>query len=241
MLDGLHRTLFGIQEDFEMNSLKDDVRLRQVLDLLHARSEAQIPALTAYFQKHGRAGIGGTSRQVTDDRPFWQDKLVALDPIKAEFCYMTCRALGATCAVEAGTSFGVSTLYLAAAIRDNGGGTVIATEYEPQKAKAARAHWEDAGLSALIELREGDLRESLKTLKSPIDFLLMDIWTPMARPALERVAPHMRGGAVIIADNTTMFRSEYGDYFDYLTDPKNGFSTMTLPFEGGLEFSVKSR
>jgi predicted O-methyltransferase YrrM len=80
----------------------------------------------------------------------------------------------------------------------------------------------------------------LKTLKGPIDFLLMDIWTPMARPALERVVPHMRGGAVVIADNTTMFRSVYGDYFDYLTDPKNGFPTMTLPFEGGLEYSVKN-
>jgi predicted O-methyltransferase YrrM len=223
-----------------MNSLKDDLRLRQVLDRLHARSEAQIPALTAHFQEHGGASIRGTAREIANGRLFWQDKLVALDRIKAEFCYMTCRAIGATRAVEAGTSFGVSTLYLAAAIRDNGGGTVVATEYEPQKAKAARAHWEDAGLSALIELREGDLRESLKTLKGPIDFLLMDIWTPMARPALERVAPHMRSGAVIIADNTTMFRSAYGDYFDYLTDPKNGFSTMTLPFEGGLEFSVKN-
>ena len=50
---------------------------------------------------------------------FLKDKLIALDRGKAEFCYHVCRALRARRVVEAGTSFGVSTLYLAAAVRDN--------------------------------------------------------------------------------------------------------------------------
>ena len=90
-------------------------------------------------------------------------------------------ALGARRIVEAGTSFGVSTLYLAAAVRDNGGGIVIATEYETAKAKIARGHFAEAGLSECVDLREGDLRETLKTLEGPIDFMLTDIWTPLAR------------------------------------------------------------
>jgi predicted O-methyltransferase YrrM len=51
---------------------------------------------------------------------------------------MLCRAIGARRIVEAGTSFGVSTLYLAAAVRDNGGGVVFGAEYEPE-AETARA------------------------------------------------------------------------------------------------------
>ena len=89
--------------------------------------------------------------------------------------------------VEVGTSHGVSTLYLAAAVRDNGGGVVIGTEHEAEKAKAARANFAAAGLAEFIELREGDLRETLKSLEGPIDFVLVDIWVEMARPAMPSV------------------------------------------------------
>jgi predicted O-methyltransferase YrrM len=138
----------------------------------------------------------------------------------------------------------VSTLYLAAAIRDNviangGDGIVIGTEYEPQKASAARAHFEQAALSRFIDLREGDLRETLKAIGGPVDFLLVDIWIAMARPALELVAPYLRPGAIVLSDNTEQYRNEYADYFAFLNNPANGFRTMTLPFEGGLELSVR--
>jgi predicted O-methyltransferase YrrM len=69
----------------------------------------------------------------------------------------------------------------------------------------------------------------------------MDIWTSMARPTLSLVAPHLREGAVVVADNTRQFRDAYRDYFEYIHDPRNGLRTMTLPFEGGLEFTVRAR
>src|ERR1700688_424231 len=175
-------------------------------------------------------------------KQFRSDKLVALDRDKAEFCYQLCRATDARRIVEIGTSFGVSTLYLAGAVRDNvraagGDGVVIGTEYEPNKAGFARAHFEQAGLSRFIELREGDLRETLRQIDGPVDFMLVDIWITMARPALELVTPHLRSGAIVISDNTERYRNEYADYFAFLK--ANGFQTMTLPFDGGLEMSVR--
>ena len=77
-------------------------------------------------------------------------------------------------------------------------GVVIGTEYEPNKAAAARAHFEQAGLSRFVDLREGDLRQTLKQIDGPVDFMLMDIWITMARPALELVTPHLRPGAIVI-------------------------------------------
>ena len=122
------------------------------------------------------------ARPPTEDeiKTFRSDKLVALDRTKAEFCYQLCRANNARRIVEAGTSYGVSTLYLAAAVRDNvraagGNGVVIGTEYEPNKACAARAHFEQAGLSRFIDLGEGDLRETLRQIDGPVDFMLVDI------------------------------------------------------------------
>ncbi len=165
---------------------------------------------------------------------------MALDADKARFCYQLCRSIHARAIVEAGTSFGVSTLYLAAAIRDNGGGLVIGTEWEAEKATVAREHFLEAGLTPFIDLRVGDLRQTLNhSMPSSVDLLLLDIWTPMARPIVEIVAPLMRRGAVILTDNTAKRRREYGDLFAYLEDASRGFITQTLPFDGGLEFSVK--
>ncbi len=226
-------------------SLLADPTLEALIADLQARSQAQEPEIPAYF--NGRAAAGRTDWSGTDaqDHAFWADKLVALEPAKAEFCYSVCRAIGAKRIVELGASFGVSTLYLAAAVRDNFGpagvGQVVTCEHEPAKAAAARANFAKAGLATLIDLREGDLRETFKMLEGPIDFALFDIWTEMARPGLELIFPHLRVGSVICADNTAgpRARAGYADYFAFIEDPANGFRTQTLPFEGGLEFTVK--
>ena len=224
-----------------------------VLDRLYARSVAQEGDLEAYFTARAAEASLNWNRFDARTHEFLKDKFVALDRPKADFCYHVCRALGARRVVEAGTSFGVSTIFLAAAVRDNirqdtrqhhGAADrpiVIGTEHEPGKATIARGHFAETGLSELIDLREGDLRETLKDVSGPVDFMLVDIWTPMARPALELVAPHLRDGAVVICDNTERFRDAYREYFDFVADPDNGLRTMTLPFDGGLEFTVRAR
>src|SRR5881396_3483504 len=179
----------------------------ELLDRLYAQSASQKEAMEWYFTALAQEGSLDWKTMDPHTTQFLSDKLVALDRIKAEFCYQICRSLGARRIVEAGTSFGVSTLFLAAAVRDNvraggGEGVVIATEYESRKANAARANFAEAGLSGFIDLREGDLRKTLVDVRGPIDFVLVDIWTPMARTALELVAHHLREGAVVICDNT---------------------------------------
>jgi predicted O-methyltransferase YrrM len=222
-----------------------DPRVDAVLARLHAESAGQDGALAGYFGKRMQEGSLDWRALDADANRFLADKMVALEAEKALFCMQLCRMLGAKRVVEAGTSFGVSTLYLASAVRevakrDGVAGRVIATEYEPAKAEAARANFEAAGLSEWIELREGDLRETLREIEGPVDFALIDIWTEMARPALERIAPHLRRGAAVVADNTIAFADAYADYFAFVRDPANGLSTLTLPYPGGLELSVRS-
>ncbi|EEH33201.1 hypothetical protein PAAG_04254 [Paracoccidioides lutzii Pb01] len=236
------------------------VASQKVLDLLkrlHAASLSQERSYSFRFwrlTRKLRALLLKTSWMTQDD-DFTRDKFVALEVVKSEFLYLIARSTGATTIVEAGTSFGVSTIYLALAAGQNAasqsaspitpgqGGKVIATEKEPEKAKRAREHWKEAGdeVEPWITLLEGDLKETL-TMEvdkvDKIDLLLLDIWAPLALPVLKIVQPKLRHGALIIADNTTGFRPAYKDFLDYSHDPKNGFKSMTIPFHGGLEVMV---
>jgi predicted O-methyltransferase YrrM len=222
----------------------NDPILERLLDRLHTASDAQTEAIREHYDGRDRATGRAPEAQAALTKTFLADKLYALDRDKAEFCYQLCRAIDARRVVEIGTSYGVSTLYLAAAVRDNvraggGNGVVIGTEYEPEKARAAREHFDEAGLSSFIDLREGDLRDTLRDIEDAVDFMLVDIWIPMSRPALELVAPHLRPRAVVVCDNTGRERSAYADYFAFINDPTQHFRTMTLPFNGGFEMSVR--
>jgi predicted O-methyltransferase YrrM len=218
-----------------------DHALHALLQRLHQQSSAQDESLTRYFASRGEAA--NWNRLDEEAHRFLADKLVALDADKSLFCHRLCLALRARRVIEVGTSHGVSTLYLAQALKrieaaDGHRGVVIATEYEPHKVRAARANFAAAGLSDYIDLREGDLRQSLQHIDGAVDFVLMDIWG-MARTALGLIAPHLRRGAIVIADNTAQFRQDYAEYFAFLGDPANAFTTQTLPFAGGLELTVK--
>ncbi|KAF4975084.1 hypothetical protein FZEAL_8085 [Fusarium zealandicum] len=174
------------------------------------------------------------------------DKFVALDPDKCALVYLLLRSSGARYVVEAGTSFGLSTIYLALAVAQNAGsdparGKVIGTENEPSKAAKAREHWKVAGddVEKFIDLREGDLRETLKTdLPQQVDFLLLDIWTPLALPALRLVHPYLKVGSMVVVDNFIAAKTGYRDLKAYLEDPGNGFRTSTAPYSGGLLIAV---
>lgn len=222
-------------------SVLADKALERRLAALHARSESQGEEMRVFFDAlpDDAWGSGDTQAKV---KIHLADKLVALDRDKAEFCHQLVRATGARRIVEIGTSYGVSTIYLAAAVRGNvarlgGEGIVVGTEYEPGKAAAARALFAETGLDGSIDLREGDLRETLRDLVGPVDFVLMDIWLPMVAPALELLAPRLAPRAVIIADNTEREREGYRPLFDFLA--ANAFTSTTLPFEGGLELAVR--
>ena len=175
----------------------------------------------------------------------WQDMYTRTEdmylPLEAEqggLLYVTARAIGARRVAEYGTSFGVSTLYLAAAVRDNGGGTVIGTEILPEKAEVARANFAEAGVSDLIDLRVGDARETLKDCGGQIDLLLLDGWKDIELDVLRIVQPQLRHGALVFIDNIFTFKADNRGQREYMADPRNGFRGVVLPLKDGMEVAV---
>ena len=167
------------------------------------------------------------------------DKYIPLGPAEGVFCYLLARAVGARRIVEFGTSYGISTIYLALAVRDNGGGLVIGTERVPGKVARAREHLREAGLSELVEIREGNALETLRDLDGPVDFLLNDGFPPYALEVLKLVAPKLRSSAVVFTDNVGMFKGDHVEYLAYLRDPSHGFCSASLALKEVCEFSVR--
>ena len=162
----------------------------------------------------------------------------SIRPEQGELIYLLCRAIGARRVGEFGTSLGFSAIYLAAAVRDNGGGLVIGSEIVPEKVRSARHNLAEAGLDSLVEIRQGDALQTLRDLGEPLDFFLMDGWptgeaVSLARRAVEIVAPQLRVGALLLNDNSE------ADYLEWVRDPRNGFLTLSLPFKRTFELSVK--
>ncbi|WP_395607221.1 O-methyltransferase [Pseudomonas sp. B22129] len=148
--------------------------------------------------------------------------------------YMLARSTRARAIVEFGTSFGLSTLFLAAALRDNGGGVLIGSEFEPSKIALAREHFIEGGVSDLIEIREGDALVSLASgLPEAVDLLLLDGAKTLYGDVLNLVEKHLRPGALIVADNTNYCP----EYLAHVRSPQNGY--LSVPFADDIELSIR--
>jgi predicted O-methyltransferase YrrM len=148
--------------------------------------------------------------------------------------YMLARSSRARAIVEFGTSFGISTLHLAAALRDNGGGRLVTSEFEPSKVARARQNVRDAGLVDLVEFREGDALQTLKSdLPQQIDLVLLDGAKALYPEILRLVEPHLRAGALIIADNA----DDSPDYVAHVRSPASGY--LSTPFAKDVELSMR--
>jgi predicted O-methyltransferase YrrM len=148
--------------------------------------------------------------------------------------YMLARGCGARRIVEFGTSFGISTLHLAAALRDNGGGRLITSEFEPSKVAQARQHLADGGLVDLVEIREGDALKTLSVdLPEAIDLLLLDGAKALYPEILSLVERRLRQGALIVADNADLSP----EYLAHVRSRAAGY--LSVPFGEDVELSMR--
>jgi predicted O-methyltransferase YrrM len=173
----------------------------------------------------------------TDYREFYGRLKNAPLPVSREtgaLLYMLARSSNARTIVEFGTSFGISTLHLAAALRDNGGGRLITSEFEPSKAARARENLKAGGVLDLVEIREGDALETLShDLPDTIDLVLLDGAKSLYPEILSLVESRLRPGALIVADNADMSP----DYLKRVRSPGGGY--LSVPFGEGVELTMR--
>ena len=159
-------------------------------------------------------------------------------PISAEagrLLYTLIRAGRPDTVVEFGTSFGISTIYLAAAVTDNGTGRVVTTELSTAKVAAARANLDEAGVGGPVTILAGDARQTLADVPGPIGLVLLDGWKDLCLPVLRLLEPRLAPGAVVAADDSSF--ASMAAYLEYVRDPAYGYVSVAFPVEDGMEIS----
>jgi predicted O-methyltransferase YrrM len=197
-------------------------RVKATLDRLYAETLRVDPLVRQAAQRdgNGRETDAGFYRAM-------REAYMPVTPEMGHLLYLLVRSSGARTVIEYGTSFGLSTLFLAAALRDNGGGVLISTEIEAQKAGEARLNLAEAGLDDLVEIRLGDATRTLAgSCPDVIDFVLLDGAKSDYLPVLKILEPSLRAGALISADNTEMAGARA--FADYVREPRNGYVCASL-------------
>jgi predicted O-methyltransferase YrrM len=206
------------------------VRLFAEADASDARLNEWTNALPASEREELMRGTG-------DFRQFYgrlKDFHLAVSRSTASLLYMLARSCRAKAIVEFGTSFGISTLHLAAALRDNGGGRLIGTELETTKAAQACENVAAAGLGDLVEIREGDALETLASgLPELVDLVLLDGAKTLYPSVLSVLEARLHTGSLVVADNA----DRSAEYLARVRDSAGGF--VSVPFAGDVELSMR--
>lgn len=201
---------------------------------MNSLSDKKIAAVLARLHREAE----GDSQRWSQDNTTSSNELVRMGELylsvteeEGMLMYLLARSRKAKRIVEFGASYGISTVYLGAAARDNKG-HLTTTEAHPKKCAAVHENIIEAGLTEVVDLLEGDARETLTQLEGPVDFVFLDGWKGMYLPVLNILQPKLAAGALLLADNIS--HSAAGDYADAVRAADSDFISVTL---GGQELS----
>ena len=213
------------------NTLASD-RLDTVLRRLFAAA-AKDDEISMPAPPPGRSSwAGATAAELADAR---ENEYIPISAEAGKLLYAVTRAIRPETVVEFGTSYGISTLYLAAGVADNGTGHVFTTELSSKKAAAARANLDEAGVGHAVTILSGDALETLAGVPEPVSLALLDGWKDLYIPVLRLLEPKLAPGALIAGDDSTF--PALADYLKYVRDPANGYVSVSFPVHDGMEIS----
>jgi predicted O-methyltransferase YrrM len=115
---------------------------------------------------------------------------------------------------------------------------VITCEINPDHAEEARANFEKAGLSDVIEIIVGDARDTLRAQNSNVDLLFMDAEKEQYETYFDVVYKRIGVGGLFIADNAVSHADDLMDYISYVQNHPS-LESVTVPVGKGLEVTVK--
>ena len=167
-----------------------------------------------------------------------EDRMFTLHPDSSQLIHIMIQSSACKSLVEIGVAHGYSTIWLAHAARITGG-RLTSLEINPKNIERAGRNLTEAGLVDMVNLVLGDSRETLRTIKGPLDFVLMDAWEWLYVDLLKLVVPLLRPGGLLVADNVSPGHPESDRYIQALRDHPQ-IETISVPIGRNIEVSAKS-
>ena len=209
--------------------------VQRVLERLHTLADSNDDAIIQQV-RNGPLWKSASSEQRA---VMFREALLPISRDAGRFLYGVARSIAAKRIVEFGSSFGVSTIYFATALSDNGGGLVVGSELESGKVVKANQHLAEAGLAQFAEIRAGDALQTLRDPGGTIDLLFLDGWKELSLDVLHLTLVSLRPGSVVMADDLDLFPDLLAPYLAYVRNPANGFISVPVPIGDGIEYSVR--
>jgi caffeoyl-CoA O-methyltransferase len=138
-----------------------------------------------------------------------RDRFPIIGPSGGKLLYMLARMIGAKKVFELGSGYGYSTLWLAKAVRENGGGVVHHTVWDEGLHGRAKSNVEVAGYSDLVQFHMGEAVQALKETDDTFDLFFNDIDKHGYPASLPIMKEKLRVGGVIAIDNMLMHGNVY--------------------------------
>lgn len=206
-----------------------------LLDRLFTQAAAATSPALATISREERDRLMHSRTEYLDFYGRMKDLWLPVSRETGVLLYQLARSSNARNIIEFGTSFGLSTLYMAAALRDNGGGgRLISSEFEPSKIAKAREHLAEGGVADLVEIREGDALKTLASgLPESIDLVLLDGAKALYPDILALLESRLRPGALIVADNA----DHSPEYLARVRAADSGY--LSVPFAADVELSMR--
>jgi predicted O-methyltransferase YrrM len=211
-----------------------DPKISEVLVKLHARADAHDAAVIPEILTAAGERGASTDFEMAD---LLAGAFMPIHPNPGRLLHLLAMSRPQGRIIEFGTSHGLSTLYLAAALGSDEP-PVITTEMELSKIDLARANFEEAGLGDRIDLRVGDAFDTLADLSDGIALLFLDGWKGLYLPLLRALEPRLVSGAIVVADDTLLLPDLCADYVSYVRGATDRYVSVGLPIDDGLEVSV---
>jgi predicted O-methyltransferase YrrM len=183
-------------------------------------AERQIIAVMDEMQDHQSRGMGNVL------------------PEDGRLMRMLTESLGAKHVVEIGTANGYSAMWFCLALRATGG-KLTTHEIDPKRIAMAKENFRCAGVEQLVTLVAGDAHETIKSLRSPIDILLLDAEKEGFCDYLERLLPRVRKGGLIIAHDSSGQAHMMDEYFKAITENQDLETVLVDASRWGMCISRK--
>ncbi|WP_448206913.1 O-methyltransferase [Azospirillum sp. sgz302134] len=167
-------------------------------------------------------------------------KMLNLERETAELLHILVRTGRRRRVLEIGTSNGVSTLWLASALRATGATEPLVTiERDPAKSAEARANLERAGLADHVRLLVGDATETVAALPGPFDCVFFDADRWSAPDQLALLLPKLEPDCLLLADNALSHPQEIAGYIA-AAEALPGFAATTFAVGKGLHVACRA-